>query len=821
MGVEAIFFAVMSSLFSLVQMLGANQNDPLKALEEATRGQMVDSKDNQDNIPLIYGLQRVPVNVCYMITTGTNNNELHLVGIIGEGEINGIHQVGGVDQIWLDDKLYTEYGSLVSYQVYTGTSTQNAHAALVTATAGMSPEDVWNDPLRNTAYIYMKLTYDQNKWQGLPNITVEVEGLKVYDTRTSTTGYSANPALCAYDFITRSSRRGGMGIDTARVVTASVDDAANFCDTKGWTLGLVLRDDSAAIDNLKQIIDTYRGDVIYSETQFKLLYRDWDSESVVMNLGESDIVEAGGVSSLKISQPSVFDTPNAVRVKFCNADNKFIVDDYVVSDSTSITADGDFREETVQLLGITDYEHAMQMGNYHLERFRVNKAINFTGHSRCLALEPHDLVTMTHTFPGWSGKVFRVNSVTVTPAMEVAIQAVEESSAFYNDTLDLAAHNYHDTTLPDPAATVPNVINVTISEETYSWANRTHTRLLINFDPPAATSYPFWDHAEIWVSLDGGTNYNNIGTATGDFQIDPVEEGITYTIKLISVNIWGGKESSATAYSIAHIVSGKAAVPMAPLPISVIASGDVITIVTDDITDPDVEGYEVRLGDTWEGGIYIGTFKSAQIRLGGFKPGSFTFWLAPKDNRGRYSATKRSGSVVVYRPSGYTVRNSTWEWDYSVGTHSNTTNSTYASTSVLKCTHNATAANPLKGTWVSPIYDLSSSITVRVWGDFMTVFAGSSASWAALPSSNTWASIGSSSNRWYQVVNQSQAGILESTIRWGDSTDALNNSAKMFNVCAPEFTARYLQVDVTITDPDVLSNLYVKNLNMTGAYWST
>ena len=108
MGVEAIFFAVMSSLFSLVQMLGANQNDPLKALEEATRGQMVDSKDNQDNIPLIYGLQRVPVNVCYMITTGTNNNELHLVGIIGEGEINGIHQVGGVDQIWLDDKLYTE-----------------------------------------------------------------------------------------------------------------------------------------------------------------------------------------------------------------------------------------------------------------------------------------------------------------------------------------------------------------------------------------------------------------------------------------------------------------------------------------------------------------------------------------------------------------------------------------------------------------------------------------------------------------------------------------------------------------------------------------
>ena len=300
--------------------------------------------------------------------------------------------------------------------------------------------------------------------------------------------------------------------------------------------------------------------------------------------------------------------------------------------------------------------------------------------------------------------------------------------------------------------------------------------------------------------------------------VDPVEEGQTYTVKIVSVNIWGGKEIFASAYSAAHLITGKAEAPTAPDAISVVASGDTVTILTDDITDQDIEGYEVRLGDTWEGGIYIGTFKSAQIRLSGFKPGSFTFWLAPRDNRGRYSDTKRSGAVTVFRPAGYSVRESTWNWDYSVGVHSNTTNSTYASTAVLKCTHDA---DVLTGTWVSPIYDLSSSITVRVWGDFLTVFAGSSASWAALPSTNTWASIQSSSKRWYEVVNQSQAGILESTIRWGDSTDALNNSAKMFHVCSPEFTARYMQVDVTITDPDVLSQLYLKTLNMTAAYWST
>ncbi len=816
MGVEAIFFAVMSSLFSLVQMLGANQNDPLKALEEATRGQMVDSKDNQDNIPLIYGLQRVPVNVCYMITTGTNNNELHLVGIIGEGEINGIHQVGGVDQIWLDDKLYTEYGSLVSYQVYTGTSTQNAHAALVTATAGMSPKDVWNDPLRNTAYIYMKLTYDQNKWQGLPNITVEVEGLKVYDTRTSTTGYSANPALCAYDFITRSSRRGGMGIDTARVVTASVDDAANFCDTKGWTLGLVLRDDSAAIDNLKQIIDTYRGDVIYSETQFKLLYRDWDSESVVMNLGESDIVEAGGVSSLKISQPSVFDTPNAVRVKFCNTDNKFIVDDYVVSDSTSITADGDFREETVQLLGITDYKHAMQMGNYHLERFRVNKAINFTGHSRCLALEPHDLVTMTHTFPGWSSKVFRVNAVTVTPAMEVAISAVEESSAFYNDVLDIASHNYHDTTLPDPSSTVPNVINVTLSEETYYWANRTYTRLLINFDPPAAADYPWWDHAEIWVSLDSGATYKNIGTATGDFQIDPVEEGQTYYCRMRSVSIFETKEPLEGSYTVSRMIQGKTSLPSDMSPITAVASADTVSILGEALSEPDIEGYELRMGDGWQGALLMGFYKAPMIRFSGVRPGTFTWWLAPIDNRGQYANTKRSAQCTVRYPAGYEDKN-TWSWDFTTGTHSNTEHATYNSQDALRCSH---TGGVLTGTWTSPEYDLGSIKTVRVWGDFLTAFVASNQTWGGiLPGGTTWADIGISTKRWYEIFAATIAGQLRAKLKWGDSSGSLTNEASFFELLAPEITGRYVQVEITLTDPTLDSVLYLYKLNMKAAYW--
>lgn len=784
--------------------------------DSATRGILDNTRDPQKPLPLIYGQRRVGCNLVYVTTTGTNNNYLHIVGVIGEGEIDSIVQSGGVDQIWLDDKLYTSYPGLVYYEFYSGSMTQNVCAALQSATAGTS--EAWNDPLRGTAYIYLRLTYDRDKFLHIPDITVEVKGLKVLDTRSSTTAWSDNPALCAYDYLTRSSRRGGMGISTSRIITSSVDSAATYCESKGWDLNIVLSNNDSAIDQIQKLLAVYRGDLIYSQCQFKFVYRDLNDESAVMALTENDVEEQKGISTLRIDQPTVFDTPNCMRIKFPNEANKYIMDDYVLTDSTAVDADGDLREKSIDLDGVTNYTNAMILAAYHLERARVNKTIQLEAHSRCLALEPHDLITVTHTFPGWSEKLFRVSAVGLNPEGGAVIQAVEEATAFYNDTYDMASHSYYDTTIPNPTATVPNVINVSISEEAYYWANRTYSRLKIDFDPPQSADYPYWDHAEIWVSLDAGASYKHIGTATGDFQIDPVEEGQEYFIKILSVNIWGVKEAFADAYSASWVVTGKTTVPSDPEPISVIASGDVVTIITDDITDPDVEGYEVRMGDSWEAGIYVGTYKSAHIKIGGMKPGSFTFWLAPKDNRGRYSATKRSGSVEVFRPSNYTVRDISWSWDYSAGTHTNTTNSTYASTSVLMCTHDG---DVLTGTWRSPIYDLSSAMTVRVWGDFRYVFAGSSASWAALPSSNTWASIQSSSKRWYQVVNQSQAGQIESTVYWGNATDAMDNSAKMFNFLAPEFTARYVRVDVTITDPDALSHIYIQTLNMTAAYWST
>jgi hypothetical protein len=221
---------------------------------DSARGLQANTTDSQRTLPLIYGTSRVGINRVYMGTTGANNKVLHIIGTLCEGPIKGIRQVDGIDQIFLGEKLYTEYNEskvLVSYEFFDGAANQAVCATLHAAI----PE--WNDPLHYTAYIYITLTYDGDYFNSLPEITVELEGMEVYNPATATTAYSNDPALCARDFIIRSSKRGGMQIAAARINDDSIADSKSYCTTKGWECDIALTDQQPCIDNFKSILDTF------------------------------------------------------------------------------------------------------------------------------------------------------------------------------------------------------------------------------------------------------------------------------------------------------------------------------------------------------------------------------------------------------------------------------------------------------------------------------------------------------------------------------------------------------------------------------------
>lgn len=644
------------------------------------RGQLQNSTVVSAPLPLIYGRSRVGLNRVYLGVSGGDNDYLHMVGNIGEGELEGIVQSAGVDQIWLEDKLYTDFTGLVYYEFFNGASDQAACATL----NGVIPE--WNDPKRYTSYIYIRFRYDSDKFQSLPNVTIEMDGLKLYNPDTAVTEFSRNGALCALDFMTRSSRRGGMGIDIGRIDLPSVIDAATYCDTKGWTCDLVLNDNQPAIDNFLQILATFRGVLIYSDGKFKLKYRDLNYESNVMTITEADVAEQGS-STLKIVQPSIFATPNAVNCKFVNSDKKYQQDDYVLVDSDAVEADGDYREEQIDLWGVTTLANVQKLANYHLERLRLNKNASFVMGSRGMALEPFDLVTLTHSRPGWAAKQFRVSMAAITDDGSVGVALEEEYASMYDDTYNLIDHDWHDTTLPNPGDAVPSVINVASSEELYDYRGRTFTRWKVDFDAPAAADYPFWDHALIWIKIGAGGDWKFMTKSEGDYYLDPVEEGVQYYCKIVSVSVFGTRQAFDDGYTISHVIQGKTALPADITGMTAIAAGDSVTIFADELAESDIAGYEVRMGEAWEGGLFIAFNETPNIRLVGVRPGTHIFWMKAKDNAGNYSDLPDSATVEVFYPANY-VDVATWAWDFDgIGAHSNTEHETYDGGDALKCSH--------------------------------------------------------------------------------------------------------------------------------------
>jgi len=650
--------------------------------EKTSRGHQVNTREAQKVLPLIYGRIKVGINIVYIGVTGTDNKYLHIIGTVCEGPINGIATEDAIEQVFLNDKLYNDpsYEDTVSYTFYTGTSSQN-----VCALHDVISE--WNDPLRYTAYIYIKLKYDQDIYQGVPNITIEVEGLKVYNPATDTTEYSTNPVLHARDMMIRSSRRGGMEISSSRINDTTVISAAAYCTTKGWTCGTVFIENNSIIDNLQSILACYRGMIIFSGNEFKFVYKDMNYESAVMALTENDVVGAG-VSSINITQPSIFNTPNSIRAKYYDSEKKYQLTDYVFTDSTSVTSDGDLRETTIALNGINDLSKVIKMCSYHLEKLRINKKVSLTAGPRCAALEVGDLITLTHSMPGWISKYFRVTSMSMSSDGNIALEIEEEDSRMYNDVYDLSAHSWVDTTLPRPTDAVWAVINVTHEEEVYYYRERSFTRWKIDFDPPATEDYPWWSYAEIWIKVDEDGDWKFQTTATTDFVLDPVEEGRRYYCKIRSVSIYGVKEDIDTAVVISKFIVGKTAAPTDISSLTAVATNDAVNIYATKVDEADIAGYEVRLGSSWNGGLFIGFNETPNIRLIGVRPGTHTFMMAPKGNNGIYGADPKSATVVVPYPVGYTSLESfTWEFNLRGDIHDNTEQIWYNDIRHLKCSH--------------------------------------------------------------------------------------------------------------------------------------
>lgn len=181
---------------------------PSMADSLGSRGQMVRSPISARQI--IYGQSKVSGTVVYLSVTGTKNEYLHMVIAVAGHEVQEIGDVYFNEDLVLtgsaDGSATGKYAGYADIYKKLGASGQTAFSTLVTDTASLT-DGKWTSAhkLTGIACVYVRLKWSTEVFVGgIPNVSFIVKGKKVYDPRTATTAYSANPALCLRDYLTSS-----------------------------------------------------------------------------------------------------------------------------------------------------------------------------------------------------------------------------------------------------------------------------------------------------------------------------------------------------------------------------------------------------------------------------------------------------------------------------------------------------------------------------------------------------------------------------------------------------------------------------------------
>jgi hypothetical protein len=226
-------------------------------------------------IPVVYGTRRVGAQILYMDVSNNDSRHLFVVYALSVGECDEIlGRTIELDGNPLTDSARFKYGSYIgSDKISSGSGSLNTVSQVgstISAGAGQfgtSPTSRYRitlnlhhgassqtaDPmlvasmpnwttahkLNGVAYIAAHYKYDkEGMFSGIPQLTVQVRGKKVYDPRSGETAFTDstgkvigdNPALCFLDYITNDEY--GKGLTTSQINMTTFGAAATVCETQ-------------------------------------------------------------------------------------------------------------------------------------------------------------------------------------------------------------------------------------------------------------------------------------------------------------------------------------------------------------------------------------------------------------------------------------------------------------------------------------------------------------------------------------------------------------------------------------------------------------
>jgi hypothetical protein len=634
-GKEAIFLRAAIRAGSFVLTTKAAQSMGLIGGSAANelKGQTINVRSSTAPRQLIYGQSLVGGVMFYAATTGSTNEYLHTVFGLAD------HQIQSIEKVYFGDEDVGTVSGNVSSGRYSGKARiQNsltggtAYADLVTETAALTNKWTSSHKLTGISSVYVRMQYDTSVFTSIPTVRALVKGKLVYDPRTTTTAWSDNPALCIRDYIMSDY---GMRVTSDEIDSASFIAAANICDEtvtaktgvtqKRYTLNGVVDTSKSPREVLQDMLSTCAGMLIYSSGKYKLVAGAFSSP--VQTITVDDL--RGDVQlSCANEKANLF---NRVIGVFADADKLYSATEYpAITSSTFKTQDGN-EELTAQLdLNFTtNVLEAERLAKINLLKSRQGIVVNISCKPTCLNITAGDVVALTISQLGWSGKYFRVMEWKLNEDIGVDLVLKEEDSTAYDwstsDAIDGAPNTSLTLIQPQAAPTGLTATNqnITFPDGTISPAVRiTWT----------AVSSAYVTGYELQFKLSTDTVWQSLFTTQTVYDIAGQQQvALQYNIRVRAVF---SDKNGPFSSTINHTLSGDTTAPAAPTALAAVGAYKTIQLSWTNPTAADWFYNEIweNSADDSSTATKIGEVSSSTFARSGI-PASTTkyYWLKAVD----------------------------------------------------------------------------------------------------------------------------------------------------------------------------------------------
>ena len=471
-------------------------------------GRWLEARQGTDiGLPIMYGTRRTGGILIYQ-ETSPDNNLLYRVYALAEGE----------QQTWttyMDNVAYASskyYNSDESLRHIDQTSFTGDDTGLGSG-SGISLGSRWtaNHLCKGIATESLTFVFDALKRgtgaeqteeepffdSGLPKVHFEMTGKALVDSSGSSVS-AKNPAWQLYDYLTNT--RYGCGVASSLIDASSFTTAAAICDQVNNSItrhqgNIILDSRSSLLTNIKEILATCNGRLHWIDGKYTMKIDETYTGSGEFAFEEKHII--GGINIIANNKN---ERTNQVTATFVNPDKDWKKDEVSWPDvnrnedadagtavgylyNLYLTQDKSIPlRKTINLGGVTDFNQARYLAKQAVLRSRDALKIKFICTSEAMDLVVGDVVTLSHSTPGWTAKEFRIRSISLNLDGTCSISAVEHSDAIYAWDYVAPPAGASDTNLPDvTSVTAPTSLNVEESIYTSIASGGTRLKVTVNW----------------------------------------------------------------------------------------------------------------------------------------------------------------------------------------------------------------------------------------------------------------------------------------------------------------------------------------------------